>query len=96
MAKATTTQNHQNIIRVRLRLRLRWFGNAVVKIHFSGPNNSKIARSEADLRFLICPLMVAELNSCPHSSSVIALTFRVDTPCTYISSIAATSAFSLR
>jgi hypothetical protein len=32
----------------------------------------------------------------PHSSSVIALTLRVDTPCTYISASAATSAFSER
>src|SRR4051794_27878355 len=33
-----------------------------------------------------------ELNSCPHSSSVMLFTLRVDTPCTYISSMAATSA----
>jgi hypothetical protein len=33
---------------------------------------------------------------CPHRSSVIAFTFRVDTPCTYISANAATSAFSER
>ena len=33
---------------------------------------------------------------CPHNSSVIALTVRVETPCTYISANAATSAFSLR
>jgi len=32
----------------------------------------------------------------PQSSSVIALTLRVDTPCTYISASAATSAFSER
>src|SRR5437763_12085537 len=32
----------------------------------------------------------------PHSSSVIAITFRVDTPCTYISASAATSARSER
>src|ERR1700730_7406921 len=32
----------------------------------------------------------------PHSSSVIAFTFRVDTPCTYISASAATSARSDR
>jgi hypothetical protein len=32
----------------------------------------------------------------PHSSSVIAFTFRVDTPCTYISASAATSARSER
>ena len=33
---------------------------------------------------------------CPHNSSVIALTVRVETPCPYISANAATSAFSLR
>ena len=32
----------------------------------------------------------------PHSSSVIALTFRVETPCTYISASVATSACSER
>jgi hypothetical protein len=32
----------------------------------------------------------------PQSPSVIALTFLVDTPCTYISASAATSAFSER
>jgi hypothetical protein len=32
---------------------------------------------------------------CPHSSSVIALPLRVDTPCTYISANAETKAFSL-
>ena len=32
----------------------------------------------------------------PHSSSVIAFTLRVDTPCTYLSASAATRAFSLR
>ena len=35
-------------------------------------------------------------NSCPHSSSVTAFTLRVETPCTYISTNADTSAFSLR
>jgi hypothetical protein len=39
-------------------------------------------------------LTYRQLNSCPHSSSAIAFTLRVDTPCTYISSIAATSALS--
>ena len=33
---------------------------------------------------------------CPQSSSVIALTLRVETPCTYISAKAATKAFSER
>jgi hypothetical protein len=33
---------------------------------------------------------------CPHSSSTTADTFRVLTPCTYISMSAATSAFSVR
>jgi hypothetical protein len=32
----------------------------------------------------------------PHSSSVIAFTFRVETPCTYISASVATSACSER
>jgi hypothetical protein len=32
----------------------------------------------------------------PHSSSVITLSLGVETPCTYISASAATSAFSLR
>jgi hypothetical protein len=36
------------------------------------------------------------LNSWPQSSSLMALTFRVETPCTYISTRAATRAFSLR
>jgi hypothetical protein len=35
-------------------------------------------------------------NECPTNSSVIAFTFRVDTPCTYISASALGSAFSLR
>ncbi len=33
---------------------------------------------------------------CPQSSSVIRFTFRVETPCTYISASADTSAFSER
>ena len=41
-------------------------------------------------------LTVLALNSCPHSSSVTALTLRVDTPCTYISAKADTNACSLR
>ena len=41
-------------------------------------------------------LIVLAENVCPHSSSVIALTVRVDTPCTYISASALTSAFSER
>jgi hypothetical protein len=40
--------------------------------------------------------MVEAAKLCPHSSSVIAFTLRVDTPCTYISTNADTSAFSLR
>ena len=34
-------------------------------------------------------LMVLAEKLCPHSSSVMALTFRVETPCTYISASAA-------
>jgi hypothetical protein len=41
-------------------------------------------------------LTAEALNSWPQSSSVIAFTRRVDTPCTYISIRAATNAFSLR
>jgi hypothetical protein len=40
-------------------------------------------------------MLVAE-NRCPHNSSVIAVTLRVDTLCTHISARAATKAFSLR
>jgi len=40
--------------------------------------------------------MVEAAKLCPHSSSVIAFTLRVDTPCTYISTNADTNAFSLR
>src|SRR5437588_28189 len=40
-------------------------------------------------------LIVDELNSCPHSSSVIVFTLRVDTPCTYIFSRSRSSANSL-
>jgi hypothetical protein len=40
-------------------------------------------------------LMVLAEKLWPHSSSVIALSLRVDTPWTYISASAATSAFSL-
>ena len=45
---------------------------------------------------LVIRLIVDVENSCPHSSSVIAYTCRVDTPCTYISDSALTNAFSLR
>ena len=41
-------------------------------------------------------LIVLAEKVCPHSSSVIALVFRVDTPCTYISARALTNAFSER
>jgi len=42
-------------------------------------------------------VLIAEAEKlCPHSSSVIAFTLRVETPCTYISASAATKAFSLR
>jgi hypothetical protein len=40
--------------------------------------------------------MALALKLCPQSSSLIALTFRVDTPWMYISVKAATKAFSLR
>ena len=40
-------------------------------------------------------VLIAEAEKlCPQSSSAIALTLRVDTPCTYISARAATNAFS--
>ena len=45
---------------------------------------------------LLSALIVLALNSCPQSSSLMALTLRVETPCTYISINAVTSAFSLR
>ena len=41
-------------------------------------------------------LIVLAENVCPHSASVIIFTFRVDTPCPYISASALTSAFSER
>ena len=43
---------------------------------------------------MLIRLTVLAENVCPHSSSVIALTLRVDTPWTYISASALTSAFS--
>jgi hypothetical protein len=49
----------------------------------------------ASSRWLIALIAEAE-KLWPHSSSVIALTFRVETPCTYISASAATSARSER
>ena len=52
-------------------------------------------RSSAS-RLLLIRLTVLAENVCPHSSSVIALTLRVDTPWTYISASALTSAFSDR
>jgi hypothetical protein len=45
---------------------------------------------------LLTALIAEAEKACPHSSSVIAFTFRVDTPCTYISASAATNAFSDR
>src|SRR5688572_25073825 len=45
---------------------------------------------------LLIVLIVEAAKLWPHSSSVIAFTLRVDTPCTYISTSADTSAFSLR
>jgi hypothetical protein len=41
-------------------------------------------------------LIAAAEKLCPHNSSVIALTLRVETPCPYISASAATRAFSER
>ena len=41
-------------------------------------------------------LMAEAEKECPQSSSVMALTLRVETPCTYISARAPTSAFSER
>jgi hypothetical protein len=46
--------------------------------------------------FTLIALIVVAEKLWPRSSSVIALTLRVDTPCTYISASAATSAFSER
>jgi hypothetical protein len=45
---------------------------------------------------LLIRLMVLAENVWPHSSSVTALTLRVDTPRTYISASALTKAFSDR
>jgi hypothetical protein len=63
-----------------------------------------VSVGEAPLRELGQPFVEAFVDgadrrfakACPHSSSVIAFTLRVDTPCTYISTKADTSAFSLR
>ncbi len=41
-------------------------------------------------------LMLEAEKLCPQSSSVIAFTFCVETPCAYISATAATNAFSER
>ena len=49
----------------------------------------------ASSRLLIALMLEAE-KLWPHSSSVIAFTFRVETPCTYISARVATNAFSER
>jgi hypothetical protein len=54
-------------------------------------NCAKLASS----RWLMALIAEAE-KLWPHSSSVIALTLRVETPCTYISASAATSARSER
>jgi hypothetical protein len=52
------------------------------------------ARSSSSLA--VIALIAAAEKLWPHSSSLIALTFRVDTPCTYISARPPTKAFSLR
>jgi len=39
---------------------------------------------------MVCRLMADAENSCPHNSSVMALTLRVETPCTYVSGSAPT------
>src|SRR5512143_1794722 len=44
--------------------------------------------------FLTIALIAEAEKLCPHNSSVTLLTLRVDTPCTYISTRLATSAFS--
>jgi len=56
---------------------------------------SQNAFSDASSRLLTALMAEAE-NACPTSSSVTCLTFRVETPCTYISASAATSASSER
>ena len=53
-------------------------------------------RVSSSSSFLLMSLTAEVLNSCPQSSSVIAFTRWVDTPCTCISIRAATRAFSLR
>ena len=59
-----------------------------------------LSTQSASFGYLPCPLLMAEIAETeklwPHNSSVMDLTLRVDTPCTYISASAATSAFSLR
>ena len=56
-----------------------------------------MAKAPEFLVELLVELLIAlALELCPHSCSLIALTFRVDTSWMYISVSAATSAFSLR
>jgi hypothetical protein len=56
---------------------------------------SQNAFSDPSNRLLIALIAEAE-KAWPTSSSVTCFTFRVETPCTYISASAATSAFSER
>ena len=60
--------------------------------------DSLLARKAADsVRATLLSTLIAEAEKLwPHSSSVIALTLRVETPCTCISASAATRACSLR
>ena len=67
-----------------------------------GSQRVAVANEEVLVRLFVATLgysrrqFVAAENPCPHRSSARRLTFRVDTPCTYISASADTSAFSER
>lgn len=55
-----------------------------------------ITRSSSSSSCLVAAYTVLALKLCPHSSSVTERTLRVEKPCTYISAIAKSGAFSLR
>ncbi len=63
-----------------------------IGIRLFQPSPGKLLQSSSSV-FTI-RLTLDELKSCPHNSSAMLFTLRVDTPGTYISSIAATTAFA--
>ncbi len=71
-------------------------GDEVRPDGYASSSRRSAKRDSTPSRLALMRLMVLAENVWPHSSSVIAFTFRVDTPCTYISANALTSAFSER